>query len=71
MPDHPFPRALPEAHRYRALLLDMGGHVIRVRMFAAGDDEEAFGITRTMLDGRVLELWDGPRFVRRFGSVEP
>lgn len=69
MPDHPFLQALPEAHRYRALLLDIGGKIIRVRAISAGDDEEASGIARGMLDGRAVELWDRLRFIERFGSA--
>ena len=70
MPDFPFLDALPEEHRYRALLLDLRGKIIRVRSFSASDDEQASGIARDMLDGRAIELWDRIRFIQRFGPAQ-
>ncbi len=70
MPTHPFLHALPPSHRYRALLLGLGGKIICVRAIAAGDDAEASGIVRDMLDGRAVELWDGGRFIEQFGPIQ-
>ena len=70
MPDQPFLQTLSESHRYRTLLLDIRGKVLRVRAISAGDDEEASCITRNMLDGRAIELWDKLRFIKRFGPVQ-
>ena len=69
VPDYPFLITLPETHRYRALLLDSGGRILRVRTIIAGDDKEASVIAHDMLDGRQMELWDRDRFVERFGSI--
>lgn len=70
MPDHPFLVTLPESHRYRALLLDTGGNIIRIRAISASDDEEASGIARDMLNGRAVELWDRLRFIERLGPIQ-
>lgn len=68
MPDHPFLMTLPEAHRYRALLLDSGGRVLRGRTIIAGDDSDASDLAHIMLDGRPMELRDRDRFIERFGA---
>jgi hypothetical protein len=52
------------------LLLGLGGKIICVRAIAAGDDAEASGIVRDMLDGRAVELWDGGRFIEQFGPIQ-
>ena len=70
MPDHPPLHVLPETHCYRALLLDLRGTVLRVRDIFACDDVEAYGIARSMMDGRVIELWDRRRFIGRFGPAQ-
>ena len=70
MPDYPFLAALPATHHYRALLLDIRGKILRVKIIAGCDDEEASGMARDMLDGRTVELWDGNRFIERFGPAQ-
>ena len=58
-----------EAHRYRAVLLDIYGKILRIRTMAGSDDAEALDIARNMLDGRAIELWDGDRFIERLGPA--
>lgn len=70
IPGHPIEEVFREAPRYRVLLLDIGGRVIRVRPILAGDDETASDLARTMLDGRAIELWDRTRFIERFGPAQ-
>ncbi|MBX9934853.1 MAG: hypothetical protein K2Y56_25640 [Methylobacterium sp.] len=70
MPDFPFLSALPVNHHYRALLLDLGGKILRVRIIAGFDDEEASDMARDMLDGRAVELWDGNHLIERFGPAQ-
>ena len=67
MPHQPLLHLFSEAHRYRALLLDSGGRVLRVRTIIADDDAEASDLAHIMLDGRPMELWDRDRFVKQFG----
>jgi hypothetical protein len=69
MSQYPLIAGPPEAHRYRAVLLDIYGKILRIRTMAGSDDEEALGIARNMLDGRAIELWDGDRFIERLGPA--
>ena len=70
MPDPPFSPLLPGLHRYRALLLNTDGKILRVRSITAEDDDKASDIARGMLDGRAVELWDRNRFIKRFGPTQ-
>ena len=52
---------------YRAFFLDPSNRVtLPAKDISASDDEEAMAQARQFIDGKDIELWDGPRFIVRF-----
>ncbi|WP_164934901.1 hypothetical protein [Bradyrhizobium zhanjiangense] len=56
---------------YRVYSLDAEGHIFSVREITCADDEEAKRLTRAMLDGHDLEVWDRSRRVAVIKSPSP
>ena len=53
-------------HAYRAFEVGTDGHVVgRVDLFCANDDE-AKERAKQLVDGHVVELWDGACLLNRF-----
>jgi hypothetical protein len=50
---------------YRLYCLDGVNKVASAEWIEADDDEAAIEVATQMLDGRVCEVWCGPRFVVR------
>jgi hypothetical protein len=51
---------------YRAFEIDKSGHIASLPAYLnCNDDKEAIGFVETMIDGRAIELWEGPRFVTK------
>ncbi len=49
---------------YRLYFLDTDAHISRPpEAFECADDQEAVQKARQLIDGKDLELWDGPRRV--------
>lgn len=57
---------MSEPRFYNAQFLDHGGRPLRTRVFSAVNDQRASVLARHMVDGRVVELWEGSRFIERF-----
>jgi hypothetical protein len=52
---------------YRVFFLDTQNRVtLPAQDIDATDDQEAIVKARQYIDGRDIELWDGPRFIVRF-----
>lgn len=51
---------------YRVLAMSRDETVIADVAVQAADDEEAIAVAKQLATGRVIELWDGLRFVERF-----
>jgi hypothetical protein len=56
--------------RYRVLILDREGQVLRMERMEAGRDSEAVERARRLVDGHAIELWDGVRFIEHFSPVD-
>jgi hypothetical protein len=48
---------------YRAYTVGDDGHFIGFEAFVCADDSEATEKAKRLLNGRDVELWNGPRFV--------
>jgi len=48
---------------YRAYTVGGDGHFIGFEAFVCADDSEAIAQAKRLIDGRAVELWNGPRFV--------
>ena len=55
---------------YRLYCLDGVGKVVFAEWLEADDDEGASRIADEMRDGRMCELWQNHRLVRRLGAVD-
>jgi hypothetical protein len=51
---------------YRAYIVGPDGHFIGVHEFAAKDRDEAATVALGYVDGRPVELWEGPEFLGTF-----
>ena len=52
---------------YRVFFLDKENHVtLPAEVIEASDDQEAMTQARRFIDGKDIELWEGPRFIARF-----
>ena len=61
---------------YRYYVLDGAKKVASAEWIEAEDDETAIEVTKTMMDGHDVELWQGQRLIRRIdrrrgGGVPP
>jgi hypothetical protein len=54
--------------QYRIYTLERNGHFASSTMIECGGDEEAIEQTKQLVDGNVLELWSGVKFLGRFES---
>ena len=57
-----------EVLSYRVFLFDGAGHIERAHEFHADDDQAAIGIAEAWREGRVMELWQRNRRVKRWDS---
>jgi hypothetical protein len=51
--------------KYRANTVSDDGHFISHRAFVCTNDEDATIWAEQLLDGHLIELWNGDRLVRR------
>jgi hypothetical protein len=52
---------------YRVFFFDAQHRItLPAKTIDAADDQEAIAKSRQYIDGRDIELWDGPRFIARF-----
>ncbi|WP_336485676.1 hypothetical protein [Methylobacterium nigriterrae] len=51
---------------YRAFVLDADGNVLRIEHLTVQNDDAAISLAGAMVEGRVIELWDGLRFIEHF-----
>lgn len=54
---------------YVAIMLAKNGAVIGFIRIRAQNDDHAIVRAESLMDGRVLELWDNQRFIQRFPSL--
>lgn len=54
---------------YRVFLLASDDSVRDSVPLTAADDAEAMALAAAMVDGQAVELWDGVRFIERFGRA--
>jgi hypothetical protein len=50
---------------YRAYTVGHDGRFAGFEAFVCADDHEAIGKAERLLDGQDIELWSGPRLVKR------
>jgi hypothetical protein len=55
---------------YRAYLVGPDGHFIGFEPLVCANDSEAIEKAKQLIDGRDVELWNGPRFVMRLHPKE-
>ena len=60
----------PVPPRYRVLILDREGQVLRMERIEGDEDDEAVERARRLVDGHAVELWDGVRFIEHFPPVD-
>jgi hypothetical protein len=48
---------------YRAYTVGGDGHIVDYRPIVCRDDAEAIAQAKRLINGRDIELWNGPRFV--------
>jgi hypothetical protein len=53
---------------YRAYTVGDDGHFIGFEAFVCADDSKAIAQAKRLIDGRDVELWNGPRFVIKLES---
>src|SRR4051794_33953742 len=58
--------AAADQRHYRAFVLDADGNVLRIEHLAVPNDDAAISLAGAMVEGRVIELWDGLRFIEHF-----
>jgi hypothetical protein len=57
---------------YKLYYLGRGGHIEkRGDLVEPRDDAQAVRLALKHADGRAMELWDGPRLVKKFPAPEP
>lgn len=56
---------LSETIDYRAYTVGSDGHFVRFRRFSCDCDNDAIVWAKQLVDGAVIELWNGNRFVAR------
>ena len=61
-------RASPAGPRYHAVITARDGAKSLHPLPAFGDDE-AIAQALALAEGRVIEVWDGPRLIERFNAV--
>jgi hypothetical protein len=54
--------------QYRVYTLEREGHFASAKTLECHGDEEAIEQARQLVDGNVLELWSGLKFLGRFDS---
>ena len=57
--------------RYRAMLIDVNGCPVATVPIKASGDDEAIVRAKSLVDGHVVDLWDGVRFIEHFPAVDP
>jgi hypothetical protein len=55
---------------YRIFTVGTDGHFISSKPLLCDDDEEAVQKAEQLLDGHDLQIWSGPRYVRRLESKD-
>jgi hypothetical protein len=55
---------------YRIFTVGTDGHFIGSKPLLCDDDEEAVQKAEQLLDGHDLQIWSGPRYVRRLESKD-
>ena len=53
---------------YRIYEIGDGDHIVKATALACKDDHEALATAREVAAGRVVEVWNGERFVARLGA---
>lgn len=48
------------------MVLAPDGAVVEIYPLLAADDDEALSLAKAMVNGHVIELWDGLRFIEHF-----
>ena len=51
---------------YYAYLIGIDGHIAKRVGIVCGDDEEAKGLAKQMVDGHAIELWHEARMIATF-----
>ena len=62
-------KAQPAPTNYRLYTFSPDNHISNGQWLAAPNDEAAIEHVEAMRDGRLLELWDSARLVRRFEAT--
>lgn len=57
-------------HSYRAVKIVDDGKIVNATRIYADNDKQAIELAELFVDGYAIELWDGPRFIEHFPSVE-
>jgi len=55
---------------YRIYEIGDGDHIVKATALACRDDHEALAMARELAAGRVVEVWNGERFVARVGAED-
>ena len=55
---------------YRIYEIGDGDHIVKATALACDDDHEAIAKARELAAGRVVEVWNGERFVARLGAED-
>jgi hypothetical protein len=55
---------------YRIYEIGEGDHIVKATALACKDDHEAIATAREIAAGRVVEIWNGERFVARLGAED-
>ena len=55
---------------YRIYEIGDGDHIVKATALACNDDHEAIATARELAAGRVVEVWNGERFVARLGAED-
>jgi hypothetical protein len=53
---------------YKLYVLEQPGRIDHVVELSCEDDETAIRLADTRADGRPMELWAGPRMVRKYSA---
>jgi hypothetical protein len=55
---------------YRIYEIGDGDHIVKATALACRHDHEALAMARELAAGRVVEVWNGERFVARVGAED-
>lgn len=53
---------------YKLYVLEQPGRIDHVVALGCEDDEKAIRMADSRADGRPMELWDGPRMIRKYSA---